>query len=131
MDQKVPKKINWKAIVFFLSLIALALVGYFIQNSILQKNHRYTVAWITKIRGGYKFTTITEFEFKFNGEIYTIQGPSGKLGEAYIVKFYPPWPNNCQIQKDMLLPDGIIKDSIPDEGWESLDQIKLYRLTYP
>ncbi len=115
-----------------LVIVAIIIVGLIImnirENHLLEKEHRYTIGKIYEIRGtssGY----CPHYIYYVNGKKYdgsmAVEYPDYNIiGKRYVVKFYPPNPDICNILLNKPVDDSIKK--VPNSGWNTNDFIIIF-----
>lgn len=92
-------------------LLFIAIKRYVIEDNKLVNNHEFTEAKIFEITNGSEGSPVAEFQFTVKGKLYKSYYTEDnfnqiKIGEKYLLKYYPPDPNIARI-----LLDKPIKDS--------------------
>jgi len=126
-SKKISKKqIKWIIISVLLILGLVAMNLY--DNYLLKNDYKYTIGEIYEIRGtrsGY----IPHLKYYIKNKEYDagfrIREPDKSyIGRRFIIKFYPPNPDNCDIFLNMPVPDSI--KEAPIMGWDSIEFKNLF-----
>lgn len=131
-------KTNIIGFIIFISIFIFFLIRTLIFNHKLNEYHLYTVGIINKIESIPRAGIDIDFHFNVNKTVYksTFQ-TTGRINELYIlknkkflIKYYPPNPNNCELLICYPLPDSTnqqIWKTIPYNNYSFLR--KNYNLT--
>src|SRR6266542_4127302 len=91
---------------------------------LLENNYRYTICSINKIKSSVNGGPDACFNYTINNKtyegLYDLGGlhPEVKIGQKYLLKFYPPNPKNAKFLIDS--PCDIGLEEVPTNGWKEL-----------
>ncbi len=121
------KKIFENIIVLIAILFVFFLIFIFINTSIidpsrLAKDHRFTIAKITKIKAIVDGGLFADFTYKIKNKYYKGGADLGYIkveeGNRFFLKYNTKNPNNCYILFESPVPEDIAE--APNEGWNTL-----------
>jgi hypothetical protein len=122
MRKTFDKIIVIVAILFVLSLIFIFIKTSVIDPSRLVKEHRYTIAKITKVEAIVDGGLFADFTFRINNKCFQGGADLGHIkvieGDRYFLKYYTKNPNNCYILFENPVPLEL--KEAPPEGWITL-----------
>ena len=132
-ESKIEKIIRigllWSLILGFVTIVYWA---SFYKPNQLEKNHRYTVGRIFRLRSTAELGMVADFDYyvgkkKYSGSftLEYVKETTQQVGERYYLKFYPPDPENCYILLEKTVPDSLKEiplndEMIPTEGWKTI-----------
>lgn len=111
---------NW-GLLFWAFLIVMYFVGKEESNK-RQANHRFTVARVEDMHWISKSGRYADAVFTVAGTTYTVSADADEwisqplMGHRFLVKYYPPDPDNSVLYLQAPVPDSI---SPPSQGWDA------------
>lgn len=123
MNEKQKNRLAYIIFILMgLSFVVFNVVGYH-YNNLMEKDGRYTVAYLNRIRQTTKMGKVLYYSYTVNGKKYRgsepdIEGISFDFSKNYFVKFPVKHPEFSKILLDYPVPDSI--KSPPSEGWKAL-----------
>jgi hypothetical protein len=125
MKEEIAQRIFWPV---FIGAIVFIIIKYLVIDSVnLKRNHRYTIATVSKIYSVSEGPRSADFDYYVNYKHYSGPGDISNvkrninLGDRVYIEFYIKNPNNAKVLLQYVVPDSI--DESPINGWDSLPRL--------